>query len=159
MKKIQSNYAKYLFVPVFIIVIFFIYKIFFSNSVVDDHRHLQHQAHVALHNEKYEQVIEICNKGIEEDTSASHAYHMYIKKAKALNKLERYKEAIDSADRAIAIDPKNEEGYSVKVEPLFHLGQEEKLTAVLEEIIAINPHSPLKALLNSLRLQRGKAEY
>ena len=46
-----------------------------------------------------------------------------------------------------------------KVEPLFHLGREEELTAVLEEIIAINPHSPLKAFLNCLRKDRDKAQY
>ena len=73
--------------------------------------------------------------------------------------MERYKEALDSANLAIAIDPKNEEGYSVKVEPLFHLGREEELTAVLEEIIAINPHNPLKTFLNCLRRDRGKAQY
>ena len=84
---------------------------------------------------------------------------MYIKKAKALNRMERYREALDSANLAIAIDSKNEEGYSVKVEPLFHLGREEELTAVLEEIIAINPHSPLKAFLNCLRKDRDKAQY
>jgi tetratricopeptide (TPR) repeat protein len=84
---------------------------------------------------------------------------MYIKKAKALNRMERYREALDSANLAIAIDSKNEEGYSVKVEPLFHLGREEELTAVLEEIIVINPHSPLKAFLNCLRKDRDKAQY
>jgi hypothetical protein len=30
---------------------------------------------------------------------------------------------------------------------------------VLEEIVSINPHTPLRALLNSLRLQRGKVQY
>ncbi len=156
----QSNYTKYLFLPVLVVVIFFIYKIFFSsNAVDDDHRHLHHQAHVALHNEKYEQVIYICDKALESDHSSPAAYHMYIKKAKALNKFERYKEALDTADRAIAIDSKGEEGYLVKVEPLFNLGREEELTSVLEEIIAINPHSPLKALLNCLRRDQDKAQY
>ena len=155
----QFNYVKYLFVLVFIVVGFFIYKIFFSNNTVEDHGHLHHQAHVALHNKEYDQVIYLCDKVIETDPSSPAAYQMYIKKAKALNRMERYKEALDSANLAIAIDSKNEEGYSVKVEPLFHLGREEELTAVLEEIIAINPHSPLKAFLNCLRKDRDKAQY
>ena len=53
----------------------------------------------------------------------------------------------------------HQKGNSVKVEPLFHLGQEEELTAVLEEIIVINPHTPLKAFLNCLRRDRDKAAY
>ena len=31
--------------------------------------------------------------------------------------------------------------------------------AILEEIESINPHTPLKPLLNSLRLERGKVQY
>ena len=155
----QFNYVKYLFVLVFLLGGFFIYKIFFSNNTVDDHGHLHHQAHVALHNKEYDQVIYLCDKAIATDPSSPAAYQMYIKKAKALNRMERYREALDSADLAIAIDSKNEEGYSVKVEPLFHLGREEELTAVLEEIIVINPHSPLKAFLNCLRKDRDKAQY
>ena len=155
----KYNYTKYLYILVSLIGGFFIYKIFFLNNTVDDHGHLHHQAHVALHNEKYEQVIYLCDKTIEADPFSLHAYHMYVKKAKALNKLERYKEALESADHAIAIDPESEEGYSVKVEPLFYLGREEELTTVLEEIIAINPHNPLKTFLNCLRRDRGKAQY
>lgn len=52
-----------------------------------------------------------------------------------------------------------EEAYLVKVDALFNLGAEEELTAILEEIESINPHTPLKPLLNSLRLERGKAQY
>jgi len=155
----RPNYKQHIFVILFIATIFFAYKIFFSNNTVDDLGHLRQQAHTALHNKEYEQVIEICDKAIEADPSSNNAYHMHIKKAKALNKLGRYKESLESADRAIATDPKSEEGYAVKVEPLFHLGQEEELTAVLEEIIAINPHSPLKAFLNCLRRDRDKATY
>ena len=56
----------------------------FSNNTVDDHGHLHHQAHVALHNEEYDQVIYLCNKAIAADPSSPAAYQMYIKKAKAL---------------------------------------------------------------------------
>lgn len=121
--------------------------------------HLHHQAYLALHNEKYEHVIEICNQAIELDISAIDKYFMYVKKAKALNKLHRYDEALKTLDLAIELYPKKEEAYLVQVDALFYLGLEEELTAVLEEIIAINPHTPLKPLLNSLRLQRDKAKY
>jgi hypothetical protein len=30
---------------------------------------------------------------------------------------------------------------------------------VLEELVSINRHTPLKPLLNSLRLERGKVQY
>lgn len=155
----RSNYSTPLLIIVFVSAIFLIYKVFFSSNTVEDHGNLHHQAHIALHDEKYEHVIEICNQVIEVDPSSPSTYHMYIKKAKALNKLAHYKEALDSADAAIAIDSKSEEGYSVKVEPLFHLRREEELTAVLEEIIVINPHTPLKAFLNCLRRDRDKAAY
>ena len=84
---------------------------------------------------------------------------MHVKKAKALNKLHRYEEALKSADLAVTIYPKKEEAYLVKVDALFNLGAEEELTAILEEIESINPHTPLKPLLNSLRLERGKVQY
>ena len=76
-----------------------------------------------------------------------------------MNKLYRYEEALQTSDLAVELFPKKEEAYLVQVDALFCLGLEEELTAVLEEVIAINPHTPLKPLLNSLRLQRGKAEY
>ena len=57
---------------------------------------------------------------------------MYVKKAKALNKLHRYEEALKSADLAVTIYPKKEEAYLVKVDALFNLGAEEELTAILE---------------------------
>ena len=74
----QFNYAKYLFVLAFLLGGFFIYKIFFLNITVDDHGHLHHQAHVALHTEEYDQVIYLCDKVIEADHSSPAAYQMYI---------------------------------------------------------------------------------
>ena len=82
-----------------------------------------------------------------------------MNKAKALNKLHLYTEAIQSADQAIALNPRAEEAYEAKVYPLFQLQRQEELTTVLEEIIVIDPHSPLKGFLNSLRADRGKAAY
>ncbi|WHA07581.1 hypothetical protein N3Z16_09075 (plasmid) [Candidatus Megaera polyxenophila] len=57
-------------------------------------------------------------------------------------KLHRYEEALKSADVAVTIYPKKEEAYLVKVDALFNLGAEEELTAILEEIESINPHTP-----------------
>lgn len=155
----KHNYIKYLSVLIFVVSIFFIYKIFFSNNTVDNYGNLHHQAHTALHDEKYEHVIELCNQAIQASDSSINQYLMYVKKAKALNKLHRYEEALKSAEAAVAIYPKKEEAYLVQVEALFNLGMDEELTAVLEEIMAINPRTPLKPLLNSLRLERNKAQY
>lgn len=44
---------------------------------------------MALHNEKYEHVIEICDQAIQTDSSPVNRYLMYVKKVKALNKLHR----------------------------------------------------------------------
>jgi tetratricopeptide (TPR) repeat protein len=155
----KHNYIKYLSVLIFVVSIFFIYKIFFSNNTVDNHGHLHHQTHIALHDEKYEHVIELCDKAIQASASSVNQYLMYVKKAKALNKLHRYEEALKNAEAAVAIYPKKEEAYLVQVDALFNLGMDEELTAVLEEIMAINPRTPLKPLLNSLRLERNKAQY
>jgi tetratricopeptide (TPR) repeat protein len=155
----KHNYKKYLSVLIFVVSIFFIYKIFFSNNTVDNYGHLHHQAHTALHDEKYEHVIELCDQAIQASASSIDQYLMYVKKAKALNKLHRYEEALKSAEAAVAIYPKKEEAYLVQVDALFNLGMDEELTAVLEEIMAINPRTPLKPLLNSLRLERNKAQY
>ena len=75
------------------------------------------------------------------------------------NKLHSYKEAIETANQAIALNPHSEEAYETKVYPLFQLRREEELTAVLEEIIVLNPHTPLRGFLNYLRADRGKVNY
>ena len=136
-----------------------LYINFFSQNSANNQQHLHHQAYIALHDEKYEHVIELCDQAIQADASSTHLYLMYVKKAKALNKLHRYGEALESADSAITIYPRKEDAYLTKVDALFNLGREEELTAVLEEIESINPHTSLKPLLNSLRLERGKAQY
>ena len=68
-------------------------------------------------------------------------------------------EAIETANQAIALNPHSEEAYETKVYPLFQLRREEELTAVLEEIIVLNPHTPLRGFLNYLRADRGKVNY
>ena len=156
----KCNYIKYLLLLIFVVLTsFIIYTTFFLNGNAENWHNLHHQAHMALHNEKYEHVIEICDQAIKADASSDNRYLMYVKKAKALNKLHRYEEALKSADLAVTIYPKKEEAYLVKVDALFTLGAEEELTAILEEIESINPHTPLKPLLNSLRLERGKVQY
>jgi len=42
---------------------------------------------MALHDEKYEYVIETCDKVIQSTTSSANRYTMYLKKTTALNKL------------------------------------------------------------------------
>jgi tetratricopeptide (TPR) repeat protein len=84
---------------------------------------------------------------------------MYFKKAKELNRLHRYEEALKILDLAREIDCKKEDAYLVRVEALFNLGLEEELMMVLEEIVLINFRTPYKTLLNTLRLQRGKVQY
>ena len=156
----KCRYTKYLlWFMLGAIISLVAYPRLFSENTTDNWQHLHHQAHIALHNEKYEHVIEICDQAIKADTSPDNRYLMYVKKAKALNKLHRYEEALKSADLAITIYPKKEEAYLVKVDALFNLGSEEELITVLEEIVSINPHTPLKPLLNSLRLERGKVQY
>lgn len=135
------------------------YTQFFKTNITNNRQHLHHQAHMALHDEKYEHVIELCDQAIQNDDSPANKYLMYIKKAKALNKLHRYAEALESVDSAITIYPRKEDAYLTTVDALFSLGREEELTSVLEEIESINPHTPLKPLLNSLRIERGKAQY
>ena len=130
-----------------------------SKDNTDNWHNLHHQAYLALHNEEYEQVIELCNQAIQVNTLPVNKYLLYVKKAKALNKLNRYEEALQTSELAVELYPQKEDAYLVQVDALFRLGLEEELTAVLEEIIAINPYTPLKSLLNCLRYQRGKAKY
>ena len=156
----KCRYTKYLlWLTLGAIISLVVYTRFFSENIADNWQHLHHQAHIALHNEKYEHVIEICDQAIQPNTSPINRYFVYVKKAKALNKLHRYEEALKSSDLAIAIYPKKEEAYLAQVDALFNLGLEEELITVLEEIVSINPHTPLKPLLNSLRLERGKVQY
>ena len=156
----KCNYIKYLLLLIFVVLTsFIIYTTFFLNGNAENWHNLHHQAHMALHNEKYEHVIEICDQAIKADASSDNRYLMYVKKAKALNKLHRYEETLKTSELAVTIYPKKEEAYLVQVDALFNLGAEEELITVLEEIVSINPHTPLKPLLNSLRLERGKVQY
>ena len=50
--------------------------------------------------------IELCDQAIQARAASIDQYLMYIKKAKAFNKLHRYEEALISAESAIAIYPK-----------------------------------------------------
>ena len=156
----KYRYTKYLlWFMLGAIISLVVYPRYFEKNIINNRQNLHHQAQIALHDEKYEHVIELCEQAIQADASSTNLYLMHVKKAKALNKLHRYAEAIESADSAVTIYPRKEDDYLVKVDPLFNLGREEELTAILEEIEAINPHTPFKPLLNALRLERGKAQY
>jgi tetratricopeptide (TPR) repeat protein len=156
----KFKYTKYFFALAFIVAtMFFMYNKFFPNDDENHQDHLHQQAHIALHNKEYERAIAACDKAIQLDQSSMRAYQIYVKKSQALNKLHRYQEALDSANLAIEIDPKKEEAYLAKVDPLFVLGREEELIAVLEEILVINHHTPLEAFLNFLKRERDKYQY
>ncbi len=49
---------------------------------------------MALHDEKYEHVIELCDQAIQANASSVNQYPMYVKKAKALNKLHVMKKLL-----------------------------------------------------------------
>src|SRR5574343_1711830 len=98
----KCRYTKYLlWFMLGAIISLVLYTRFFSENIADNWQHLHHQAYIALHNEKYEHVIEICDQAIKADASSDNRYLMYAKKEKALNKLHRYEEALKSADLAV----------------------------------------------------------
>src|SRR5207249_3081027 len=57
----------------------------------------------------------------------------------ALYALERYAEAVEAYDRAIAADPNNEEAWNNKGFTFFMLGIHEEALACYEKALAINP--------------------
>lgn len=118
--------------------------------------HHHHQAVIALQESRYNDVITSCDEALKLKPNHPNAYGLYVKKAKAYNKLHEYKLAIEAADKAIVINSKYEEAYLAKVDALFALNKDDELVSVLEEIIYLNPHSPLKGLLNALRKEHGK---
>ena len=150
-------YKYILYIGLFVLIIGLGVYIFLSTK--DHWQHHYTQSEIALKNDQYQNVIDSCNKAIELQPNHPNTYKVYVNKAKALNKLHRYKEAIESANQAIAFNPQSEEAYETKVYPLFQLQREEELTVVLEEIIVLDPHTPLKGFLNSLRVDRGKVKY
>ena len=61
-RKMKCNNTKYLLSLIFVgLISVVLYKTFFLNCNTEN-RH--HQAHIALHDEKYEHVIEICDQAI-----------------------------------------------------------------------------------------------
>lgn len=155
----SSRYIRISLFFLFLFISTISYLLFFSTTAKDNWQHLHHQAHIALHDEKYEYVIETCDKAIKSTTSSANKYTMYIKKTSALNKLHRYEEGLESANLAIKLYPKKEAAYLVKVDSLFNLEKEDELIETLEEIMLINPRTPFKHLLNSLRIEHGKTKY
>ncbi len=155
----SSRYIKNSVFFLFVFISTILYLLFFSATTKDNWQRLHHQAHMALHDEKYEYVIETCDKAIQSTTSSANKYTMYIKKTTALNKLHRYEEGLESANLAVKLYPKKEAAYLVKVDSLFNLEKEDELIGTLEEIILINPRTPFKHLLNSLRIEHGKTKY
>ena len=156
----MRRYKDMLYIGLFILILgagASIYYILISTK--DNWQYHHSQSEIALKNDQYQKVIDFCNKAIEFEPNNPKAYVFYVNKAKALNKLHLYTEAIQSADQAIALNPRAQEAYEAKVYPLFELQRHEELATVLEEIIIMDPHSPLKGFLNSLRVERGKAEY
>lgn len=149
MKKICRKYLLTFLLGGFIVFIFF--KI---NKDYWLHHH--HQAVVALQESRYNDVITSCDEALRLEPNHPNAYGLYVKKAKAYNKLHSYKLAIEASNKAIEINPKYEEAYLTKVDALFALNQDDELANVLEEILYLNPYSPLKGLLNSLRKEHGK---
>jgi tetratricopeptide (TPR) repeat protein len=124
--------------------------------------HFQHhytQSTIAFKGNQYKSVVDSCNKALELNNNHPHEYDVYLNKAKALSKMGFFQEALEAADKAIALEPCSEEAYVAKIYPLYQLQQEEELTAILEEIIAIDPDTPYKGLLNCLRVDRGKVKY
>jgi len=150
-------YKYILYIGLFILIIGLCAYIFFP--LKDHWQHHYTRSEIALKNDQYQNAVESCNKAIELEPDHPNIYEVYVNKAKALNKLHSYKEAIETANQAIALNPHSEEAYETKVYPLFQLRREEELTAVLEEIIVINPHNPLRGFLNYLRADRGKVNY
>ena len=156
----MRRYKDIMYIVLFIIIIGAAVSIYYRLKSTKDHwEHHHGQSEIALKNDQYQKVIDFCNKAIEFEPNNPKAYVFYVNKAKALNKLNLYTEAIQSADQAIELNPRAEEAYETKVYPLFQLQRHEELATVLEEIIILDPHNPLKGFLNSLRADRGKVEY
>lgn len=131
-----------------------VYVFFMFNR--DDWQHHHDHAVSALQESRYQDVIKSCDEAIKLNPSHPKIYAIYTKKARALVKIHEYNAALDSANEAIARNPNYEDAYLVKVDALFMLNKDSELAAVLEEILKLNPHTPLKGLLNTLRLEQGK---
>ena len=82
----KCRYTKYLlWFMLGAIISLVAYTRFFSENIADNWQHLHHQAHIALHNEKYEHVIEICDQGIQSDTSSVNRFTNFCLKKSLLS--------------------------------------------------------------------------
>jgi tetratricopeptide (TPR) repeat protein len=155
----MSKCRKYLYITASIIILFILYNKFSVHTKIDEWKLFHHQVHTALHNEEYEKVIEACDDIIHKNPHSLELYPIYVKKSQALSKLHLYKESLEVANIAITINNQKEDGFLAKVDPLFQLNRDEELTAVLEEVIILNPNTHYKALLNCMRRDRCKVAY
>jgi tetratricopeptide (TPR) repeat protein len=62
----------------------------------------------------YQEVIEVCDKAIALDLNRDNLYVVHTNRGVALNKLKRYKEAVEAAEIALKLNPKHELAIFVK---------------------------------------------
>lgn len=66
---------------------------------------------------------------------------LYLVKRGGLRNLERYEEALELLDKALALDPENSDALHNKGVVLFSLGQREEAIELLDKAIEIDPEN------------------
>jgi tetratricopeptide (TPR) repeat protein len=86
--------------------------------------------------------------GILPDVGQLHALH-----ARTLNQLDRHKEGLAAAERAISLDPENEFCWVSKGESLLGLSEWKAAEAALDHALQIDPDDPAASNLRSIALR------
>lgn len=86
--------------------------------------------------------------GILPDVGQLHALH-----ARTLNQLDRHKEALAAAERAIALDPENDYCWVSKGESLLGLSEWKAAEAALDQALQLDPDDEVASNLRSIALR------
>ncbi len=86
--------------------------------------------------------------GILPDVGHLHALH-----ARTLNQLDRHKEALAAAERAIALDPENDFCWVSKGESLLGLSEWKAAEAALDQALQLDPDDTIASNLRSIALR------
>ena len=78
----------------------------------------------------------------------------YVNKGTALGILGKYRDALTSIDKALAIDPNNTAALTVRALTLYSAGNRTEATGILDKVLDIEPNN---MVVFSLRMKMDNA--
>jgi tetratricopeptide (TPR) repeat protein len=112
-------------------------------SILDDNYQYKIQAQKAIEKAEYEKAIDIYKNTFKSD---SDLVNVYILRSNDYKRKEQYPEALDDCNRAIEIDPENQQAYLARAIIYGSLRRIDEYKADMDIVVAINKAQKEKTL-------------